>query len=213
MKRYKYKRWFIILKVRLLMMLKGFVKLLLNIYFSIFYRVKLVNKGNIPPKGGAILCANHVGQMDMFFIGYKIKRMIHYMAKEELFRNPLQSAFIRWAGAFPVRRGTGDVEAIKTALKIIKQGHILGIFPEGTRRKDGQSGTVKPGVAMFAVKTGVPIIPVAIEGNYKLFGKVKVVFGKPYYLEVEKGKKYSNDELIELSQGIMKEVYALLEAK
>jgi 1-acyl-sn-glycerol-3-phosphate acyltransferase len=195
--------------------MKNFVFFLLKVYFGIFYRVSLVNMQNVPKKGGAILCANHIGQMDMFFIGYKLKRLVHYMAKEELFKVPLLGAFIRYFGAFPVRRGTGDISAIKTALKLLEEGNIVGILPEGTRTKGKNMNDIKPkpGIVMIAIKAGVPIIPVAIEGDYKLFGKVKVIYGKPFVLDVEKNKKYSSEELAQLSLNIMKRVYSLLEDK
>lgn len=147
------------------------------------------------------------------FIGYKLKRLVRYMAKEELFKIPLLSSFIRRLGAFPVSRGKGDVGAIKTALKLLEEGHIVGIFPEGTRLKHKKGKTIKakPGAALLAQKSGAPILPVAICGRYRPFSKIKIVFGKPFTLDLEKDKKYTNSELVEFSEGIMKKVYSLLE--
>ncbi|MCX7921785.1 MAG: 1-acyl-sn-glycerol-3-phosphate acyltransferase [Clostridia bacterium] len=190
----------------------GIVRAILTIFLTLFFKVELVNKENIPEKGAAILCANHIGELDMFFIGYRLKRIVHYMAKEELFRYPIIAGIIRWLGAFPVKRGRADVGAIKTAFKLLDEGHILGIFAEGTRTRNRNASNVKvnPGVAMIAVKSGAPIVPVAIEGNQKLFSKIRVVFGKPYYLDIDRSKKYSNEELVEISRGIMGKVYGLL---
>jgi 1-acyl-sn-glycerol-3-phosphate acyltransferase len=190
-----------------------FLRIIVKIFFKCFYRVKITGYENIPAKGGVVLCSNHIGEIDMFLIGVKSKRLVHYMAKEELFKNPLFGAIIRWLGAFPVKRGRVGTESIKTGLKLLEDGHILGIFPEGTRMKNKQNKDVKakPGAAMFAVKAGVPVIPVAISGNYKLFSKIRVVFGKPFYLEAEKDKKYTNEDFTEMSQYIMKKVYSLLE--
>lgn len=195
--------------------MKEVVRLIIKIVFFVCYRVKIIGKENVPDKGAAVLCSNHVGEIDMLFIGVKIKRLVRYMAKEELFKYPLFSALLKWLGAFPIKRGKADVESIKTAFRLLKGGHIIGIFPEGTRmkRKEGKMVRVKPGAAMFAVKMGVPILPVAIQGSYKPFSKIKVVFGKPYYLEVDKDRKYTNEEFTAMSENIMKNVYSLLEVK
>jgi len=195
--------------------MEAFVKFLLRVYFSIFYRVELVGIQNVPQNGPVILCSNHIGQMDMFFVGYKLKRLIHYMAKEELFDIPLVSYILKHLGAFPVRRGTGDITAIKTSLKLLEEGKILGILPEGTRTrgKRAEEIKIKPGVGMIAVKSAAPILPVAVEGTYKLFSKVRVVYGKPFKPAVEGGRKYSSEELSEISRDIMNRVYSLMEAK
>lgn len=191
------------------------LKLLISAIFAVFYRVELVNTNNVPESGPVLICANHNGIMDMFFIGYKIKRNIHYMAKEELFKIPLIGLIIKRLGAFPVRRGKGDVSSIKTVFRLLDEGKAVGIFPEGTRTngKRKKDIKIKPGAAMIALRTGVRVLPVAINGNYRLFSKVRVVFGKPFIIESEEDKKYRNSELIKISEGIMKKVYSLLEEK
>ncbi|NSW90446.1 MAG: 1-acyl-sn-glycerol-3-phosphate acyltransferase [Firmicutes bacterium] len=190
-------------------------KLLSSIIFKLFYKVELVGISNVPLKGGAILCANHPGTLDMFFIGYKLKRVVHYMAKEELFKNPILAFILRKLGAFPIKRGKADVESIKTAIRLINEGHIVGILPEGTRTgfKNKKKVQPKPGVAMVATKIKTPIIPVAVSGNYRLFSKVRVIYGKPFYLDFEEKKKYTMDELKAISQKIMNKIYSLLEEK
>jgi len=194
---------------------KIFARIVLNIFFGLFYRVKIVDIDNVPETGGAVLCANHLGGLDMFFIGYRLKRLVHWMAKEELFRNPLISAVIRKLGAFPIKRGKVDVESIKMAYKLLEEGKIVGIFPQGTRTRNKDITKIKigRGAAVIAVNAGVPIIPVALSGSYKPFSKVKVVFGKPFYIENKNGKEYTNDEMREISKGIMEKIYALLEEK
>lgn len=191
------------------------LRVIVKIVFAILYRVEVIGKENVPESGPLILCANHNGEMDMFFIGYKINRLVRYMAKEELFRIPLLSGIIKWLGAFPVKRGKADVEAIKTSLRILENNEILGIFPEGTRmrNKDAKSVRIKPGVALLAQKSGAPIIPVAISGRYRPFSRIKVVFGKPFTIDLDKDKKYTNSELSEIAKDIMSKVYALMEDK
>jgi 1-acyl-sn-glycerol-3-phosphate acyltransferase len=195
--------------------MEWFVKFTLRIFFNLFYRVELVNKKNIPANGGAIVCSNHIGELDMFFIAYSLKRLVHYMAKEELFKNPISSWFFYSVGAFPIKRGTGDIASIKTVLKMLGEGKLVGILPEGhrTRGKDRSQFKPKAGAAMLAIKGNVPIIPVGIKATYKLFSKVKVVFGEPYYIQAEKGRKYTGEELTEFSVEIMDKVYSLLEEK
>mgnify|MGYP001019967909 CR=1 FL=1 len=190
-----------------------FLRLIVSAIFAVFYRVEVINANNVPESGPVLICANHNGIMDMFFIGYKIKRYVHYMAKEELFKIPLLGYIIKCLGAFPVKRGKGDVSAIKTVFKLLDEGKIVGIFPEGTRTRGKRKKDIKikPGAAMIALRSGVDVIPVAVKGNYRLFSKVKVVFGKPFKIEAEEGKKYRNSELEKISEGIMKRVYALLE--
>lgn len=194
---------------------KSILRVIVAIIFSVFYRVRIIGRENIPKEGAAILCSNHISELDMFFIGYRIKRLVRYMAKEELFKNPLLRVIIKSLGAFPVKRGKGDVGAIKTSLKLLSEGHIVGIFPEGTRRKKADKANkeikVKAGAALLAQKSQAPILPVLIDGDYKLFSKVRIIFGKPFILDLDKNKKYTNSELLLESEKIMKKVYSLLE--
>lgn len=190
-----------------------FIKLLTRIIFKIFFRFEVEGIENIPTEGGVILCSNHPGTLDMFFIACKVKRLVHYMAKEELFRNPILRFIVVKLGAFPVKRGRNDMDSIKTAIRILKDGKILGILPEGTRTGPNNEKNIKPkpGVALIATKAKVPIVPAAITGGYKLFGKVKVVYGKPFYINGGEPKKYTKDDLIEITNDIMSKIYMLLE--
>ena len=193
--------------------MKLLARVLTVIYFKLFYRVEIAHAERVPQNGPALLCSNHNGMLDMFFLGYKLKRWIHWMAKEELFKNPVSGAIFRSLGAFPIKRGKGDVGSIKTAFKLFDQGHIVGIFPQGTRVGTDQRKTarIKPGAAMLAVNSGVPVIPVAVKGSYKPFSRIRVTYGEPFRLEAEEGKKYTGEELSELSRKIMDKIYALME--
>lgn len=195
--------------------MKEVVRFIILVVFSVLYRVEITGRENIPAKGAALLCGNHVSELDMFFIGYRIKRLVRWMAKEELFRNPVLRFLITWLGAFPVKRGKADVGAIKTALRLLKEGHVVGIFPEGTRTKHKEKSEVrvKPGAVMLAIESGAPILPVAVSASYKPFSRIRIIFGKPYTLDVEKDRKYSNDEMKEIGITIMQNIYRLLEAK
>lgn len=193
--------------------MKRFAVIVTKAFFGIFYRIELVNPGNIPAEGAAILCANHNTMLDMFFLGYKLKRWIYWMAKEELFRNPIFAWIFRKLGAFPVKRGKGDVSSIKTAYKLLEEGNIVGIFPHGKRINASNVNTVriKSGAAMLAVNSGAAVIPVALQGNYRLFSRMKVIYGDPW--KVDSDRKYTSEELSEISREIVKRIYALLEEK
>lgn len=188
---------------------KGSCKVIARIIF----RLDIEGLDNIPQQGRTILCVNHLGNLDPFVVGSLIKRKIYFMAKEELFKTKITNKIFRAVGAFPIKRGKADLESIKSAIRYLKDEQILGIFPEGTRNKsgDGKVMKAKPGIAMFAIKTDSQIVPVAVSGKYKLFGKIKIRFGKPYKLQCE-DRKYSNDELSEISGEIMQRVQLLLDA-
>lgn len=186
-----------------------------KIIFKILYKVEVVNADKIPEEGPALLCAAHNNMLDMFFLGYKLKRWIYWMAKEELFRIPIAGSVFRKLGAFPIKRGKGDVGSIKTAYKHLQDGNIVGIFPHGTRVKhtNRKSAGIKPGAAMLAVNSGVKVIPAVVHGSYKLFSKIRVIYGEPYNIEVESGKKYTSDDFSEISKEIIQKIYSLTESE
>ncbi len=193
--------------------MRKFAVFVTTLVFKLFFRVEVLNAEKVPADGPALLCAVHNNMLDMFFIGYKLKRWIYWMAKEELFRNPVAGYLFQKLGAFPIKRGTGDVGSIKTAYKHFEDGNIVGIFPQGHRVKarNRKSAAVKPGAALLAINAGVKVIPASVEGDYRLFGRIRVVFGDPYSIEVEKGKKLTNDELSEISRDIMQKIFSLTE--
>ena len=183
------------------------------IVFKLFFKVEIVDHKKVPMEGPVIFCANHNSMLDMFFLGYKLKRWIHWMAKEELFRNPIAAYVLNKLGVFPVKRGSGDVGSIKNAFKLLEEGKVVGIFPQGTRinPENIEKIRVKPGAALIALRTGVPIVPAFVQGSYKIFGKMKVVYGDPFTIENKQDEKYSKEELTELSRDIIKRIYALSE--
>lgn len=193
--------------------MKRFAYVITRIFFALFYKIEVYNAEKVPKKGPALFCANHNTMMDMFFLGFKLKRWIYWMAKEELFRNPLLAILLRSLGAFPVKRGKGDVGSIKTAYKLLNKEKMVGIFPQGTRIDPSKLDTtkVKPGAAMIAVNAGVPIVPAMVEGSYKLFGKMRVIYGDPFTIENPEGRKFTGEELKELSRDILKRIYSLAE--
>ncbi len=120
-------------------------------YLSLFYKVKVLGKENIPENGGVLLCCNHISNLDPPLLGAYIRRPIHYMAKQELFDKPILKSLLPKIHAFPVRRGMSDKQALRTGLKLMKDGKMLGLFPEGTRSKDGQIGKGMAGAGFFCI--------------------------------------------------------------
>lgn len=147
---------------------------------------KAYGKENIPaqtPDDRTILCCNHISEMDPVYLEMCQKRHVFFMAKAELFRGRFSRWFIgRLFGRVPVERGKGDTGAIDKAEEIVNSGRLLGIFPEGTRSRDGQLGRAKSGAALIAARTGANILPVCIvakDQKVRLFHRAKVIFGKP----------------------------------
>ncbi|MDF2681393.1 MAG: 1-acyl-sn-glycerol-3-phosphate acyltransferase [Brevibacillus sp.] len=180
-----------------------------RIIFSLVYRWQVIGREHIPKEGPVILCANHISLWDPPLLGSGIERMVNFMAKEELFRIPVIGFLITKFGAFPVKRGAGDRAAIRTTLKLLEEGKIFGIFPEGTRSKNGEVGEGMPGVAMFALKSQAQVIPVAIIGPYRMFRPIKIVYGEPIDLTRLREAKSSTDTLKETSDLIMDHIRKL----
>ncbi|SDW31202.1 1-acyl-sn-glycerol-3-phosphate acyltransferase [Paenibacillus sp. CF384] len=151
---------------------------LLRIIYAVLFRFEATGLENIPASGPVVLCCNHISLLDPTTVGTKVNRKVHYMAKAELFEVPLLGPFIRTLGAFPVKRGGVSKDAIRNAINLLKEGNVMGIFPEGTRNA-GDNSAGKKGAAMIALRSGAVVIPVAIIGKYQLFRKMRIKYGKP----------------------------------
>ena len=134
---------------------------------------------NIPKEGGYLICANHRGMADPLCVACYLPECPFFMAKEELFHVPLLRRIIRYAHAFPVKRGTSDIASVQESVKILREGKNLLVFPEGTRSKTGAPGEPKPGVAMLAARSGCDVLPCAVcyKGKAGVFRKMTVRFG------------------------------------
>lgn len=155
---------------------RGVVRVLLDFLF----RTRVIDAGHVPREGPLVVCCNHRSLLDPPVIACYMKPKLRFMAKAELFKIPVFSAIIRACGAFPVNRGGMSMETMKTAIRQLKDGNNLLVFPEGTRQKSGVLGEGKKGAASLALRSGASILPVAIVGEYRLFRPFKVVFGKPF---------------------------------
>ena len=116
----------------------------------------------VPKTGGGVVAANHLSAIDPPLLGSLSPRTLYYMTKKELIDMPFVGEVLLWTGAFPVRRGAGDRESLRLAREIAREGHMVGVFVEGTRQKFGYPGEVLPGAMMIALQEGVPIVPAGI---------------------------------------------------
>jgi len=188
--------------------LYSFARALLIPIFLLFYNYRVTGKENVPKGGAYIACANHMSAIDPIFVGISLPHRMYFMAKVELFRNKLIGALMHGLGVFPIKRGEADIRSIKTSLKLLGSGKVLGLFPEGTRMKTSEAAA-EPGIAMLAVKSKVPVLPVAIISSYKFFRRTRVIIGKPIELTEYYDKKLFNNDYLKISLDIMNKVNEL----
>jgi 1-acyl-sn-glycerol-3-phosphate acyltransferase len=154
------------------------------------YRLRAEGLENLPQEGGFVLAANHTSNFDPWPLAIPLwpGRFLRFMAKSELYWWPLRHV-INAGGGFPVRRGEGDVEAIRTAVRLAKEGNIVAMFPHGTRQRKGLVKRYQPrahtGAARIALEAGVPLVPAAIAGTDRLsrLGPLRVRYGEPLPLD------------------------------
>lgn len=172
------------------------------------FRIKVEGLEHFPKEGGVLLCTNHISNFDPPVVGVTAPRKVLFMAKAELFNVPVLKQLLSNFGTFPVKRGGGDREAIRAGLKVLKEGHVLGLFPEGTRSKDGKLGKGQAGAGFFALRSTAAVVPCAIIGPYKSFRTLRVVYGKPIKMEEFREKKINAEEMTSI---IMEEINKLLQ--
>ena len=185
------------------------IKFICKIFAIIIYRPKILGKENIPEAGGAMLCPNHIHNLDAAVIVAMFKRKVNVLAKEELFKNRFLCWIADLFGIYPVKRGKADMQAIKTSLTLLKKDEILLMFPEGTR--NGMAKGIKPknGAVLIAATAKKPIIPIGIQGNFKPFTKVIINIGKPIDYSNLKEEVKDKEEATKLTQKLMQEIVKL----
>lgn len=185
------------------------IKFIFKIFAIIIYRPKIVGKENLPKEGGALLCPNHVSNLDAAVIVAMFQRKVNVLAKEELFKNKFLCWIADLFGIYPVKRGTADMQAIKISLKILKHDGLLLIFPEGTR--NGMAKGVKPknGAVLIAGTAQKPIIPIGIQGSFKPFTRVIVNIGKPIDYTNLKEEIKDKEQATKLTAELMKTIVDL----
>jgi 1-acyl-sn-glycerol-3-phosphate acyltransferase len=187
-----------------------FAQLFVRTSLRVWNGLRVIGVGNVPAQGAVILACNHAAYLDPPTLGCCLRRPVAYMAKSELFRIPVLGTVIRALGAFPVDRSRGDVAAFKAASAVLEGGAVLGIFPEGTRHKDGP-GKPQLGVALLAARTGATVVPAYVSGTSQAGrrAKVTVVFGEPF--QFEPGRKARREDLAKWTDELMSRIYGLRE--
>lgn len=168
--------------------MNAFVRYTVMGIYKLFYNFKIEGWENVPEKEGVIIASNHRSYADPVILTMPMKRSVTYMAKEELFHNKIFGAFIRFLGAFPVKRGAGDMQVIDDCVDILESGRNVVIFPEGTRSKENKVGRGKTGVALIAAKSGADVLPMGI-----VFEGPKLHFRSKVTLKI--GKLIKSEEL------------------
>ncbi|MEA2495879.1 MAG: 1-acyl-sn-glycerol-3-phosphate acyltransferase [Thermoleophilaceae bacterium] len=189
------------------------VRMVLTPYLLIIHRARALETKHVPEAGQVIIAPNHFSFLDHFFVAVYLRRKVHFMAKSQLFKRPLQFIYTH-GGVFPVRRGYRDEEAFKTAHAVLSRGDIVLMYPEGGRSRTGELGEPKRGLGRLALESGAPVVPVAIVGtqaarNWKRlsFPKVTVLYGEP--VRFDKIENPTNEQQQAAAELVFERVKAL----
>lgn len=157
-------------------------------FLRLFGGYQSIGAENIPRTGGVIVAPNHISYADPPLVGAGMRRQVHFMAKEELFRVPILGRLISSAGAFPVRRGSADRKALRKAIELLENGKVICMFPEGTRSLDGSLGEAQVGIGFVALKSRAPVVPALVVDTEKVlapsggrprYHRTKIIYGEP----------------------------------
>ena len=180
------------------------------------FRLRARGRENLPREGGYVLACNHVSSFDPWPLAMPLwpRRYLRFMAKSELYWFPM-TLILNGAGAFPVRRGQADAEAIETAVSLARAGHVVAMFPEGTRRTKGLvkrfEARPRSGAARIALEAGVPLVPAAVAGTDRLLrlGPLRVVYGPPVDLDDLRGADDIREAALEATDRLMERILEL----
>lgn len=181
-----------------------FVINLFTVFSKVFYKYEVIGAENVPDEGNIIIAANHKSNLDPIFVASAIKnRTVATIGKKELFENKILATILNKLNVIPIDRDNPGISTIKTILKKIKEGYVIGIFPEGTRVKGNGFGEAKAGLALFAVKGKANVVPISIISNYKLFNKVTIYIDKPISFEEYYKQKLGTEDYERLSGDVL----------
>jgi 1-acyl-sn-glycerol-3-phosphate acyltransferase len=186
-------------------------KIIFTFYFYVFNRLKISGKENIVKDGPCIVFGNHYSNFDVFLLNIAYKRQIHFMAKKSLFHIPVIKYFVKAYGAFPIDRNNTDITAIKTALRILKDNKVLGMFPEGHRTKEESDSDAKGGIVMLAYKSKAVLQPIRLKYKRKfyIFYRIDIIIGKPILWSDLGIKEAKSDEYKRIGTELLEQVYNL----
>lgn len=188
-------------------------KVLFIFVYKLIYRIKVVNKEYVPKEGAYIICANHVNMLDALSVVCTNKRKVRFICKHSMFKKKILGAILKIGDTIPLNREKNDIESMKRTIKALKNGDLLGIFPEGTRKGMEKNVKAKNGAAFFALKSGVKVVPLGIQGSFKPFTKVKLVYGEPLDFSEYYGKEKDKETLEKVTNIIMDNIVMLTNKK
>ncbi|HEY3347446.1 MAG TPA: lysophospholipid acyltransferase family protein [Nitrospirota bacterium] len=192
-------------------------KLFFTTWFKLSFQFKVYGHENVPKEGGAIVAFNHGSFFDPPIAGCSLKRRINFVARQDLFDKAWKRFFLEGLKAFPINRDRLDKAGLKKILDFLKNGELVGLFPEGTRSPDGELLPGKPGIGMIVSMAKVPVVPAYIKGSYKTLGKehkklkttpISVYFGKPVTFDKIEGES-SAERYQRVGDTIMAEIAKL----
>ena len=202
-------------------MLYWVIKGILTPILRLLYRVRIEGRDGLPPRGAVILAANHRSFMDSLFLPLVIRRRVTFVAKAEYFDDKKTAWFFRGVGQIPIRRegGSASERALASATEVLAAGGVFGIYPEGTRTRDGSLHRGHTGVARLALRTGAPIVPVGMTGTDeinpigrklpRLFRTVTIRFGSPIAVDRYAGREQDRLVLRQITDEVMFEIRQL----
>jgi 1-acyl-sn-glycerol-3-phosphate acyltransferase len=186
------------------------VRMVLTPYLLFVFRARAIDTDNVPADGPVIIAPNHFSFLDHFFVAVYQRRKVHFLAKSQLFKRPLQFIYTH-GGVFPVLRGRRDEEAFETAHTVLGRGDVVVMYSEGGRSRTGELGEPRPGLGRLALESGAPIVPTAIAGSEKArnwkrgqFPKVTIQFGTP--LRFERVESPTRDQAQAASETVFEEI-------
>ena len=193
-------------------MFRKVVVFLERIFLSLWFKFEVENVERFEKlKTSCIVAPNHQSAWDTVLVPAFSKRVMYMMAKAELFENKIFGALLKGLKAFPVKRGKGDITAVKTAVSLLNQGQSICMFPEGTRNKGDKPMKFKTGAARIATTAKVPILPVAIVSDFKFRSKVKIIYGEPIYFDECYDKELKKEDFREQIEKVEDAVKKLIE--
>ena len=189
---------------------------LVGLELILCHRIKIEGRENVPA-GGFLVVSNHVSYLDPTTVGWALAREIYYLGRKTLFKPPFWNWFLPCCNVLPIDRDGHDISGLRRIIKMLKDGHGVMLFPEGTRSPDGQMQPPEPGAGLVALKAGVPVLPARVFGTFECLsrhtkrfrcGPVRVVVGKPYMPTVGEGRK-DKDIYARVAQEMMEKIAEL----
>ena len=175
--------------------------LLFKLFLLVWHRFCVRGVGNVPAEGGVLMASNHASFLDPPAVGGGYRgRPIHFMARDTLWNSKFGTWWMTQVGCIPVSRGTGDMRALKTTIRMLKEGKAVSMFPEGTRTEDGELQEAKGGIGFIIEKSGCVVVPAYIDGTYKAHPK-GAKFIKPCKVTITYGKPITQEEFQALGSG------------